>query len=117
MALAGSPLPSDACRSIAGAGGGTPASEPMLSLFGNDFMQADGGRTFGGFAAHPPLAAAPSADLLSKLAYSEAKVRQLELQLEDCDQVWAQRLSNAKQQSEAEHERMELQCHRLEGEL
>lgn len=89
----------------------------MLSLFGNDFMQVDGGRAFGGFSANPPLAAAPSADLLSKLAYSEAKVRQLELQLEDCDQRWVQRLSDSKLQSEAEHERMELQCHRLEADL
>merc|ERR1719506_3699230 len=51
------------------------------------------------------------------LAYSEAKVRQLELQLEDCEQRWVLRLADATKQSEAEHERMELQCRRLESEL
>lgn len=40
-----------------------------------------------------------------------------QLQLEDCDQRWVQRLADAKQQIGAEHERMELQCRRLEAEL
>lgn len=116
VAAPGSPLPSDARRSNAG-GGGTPGSEPVLSFPGHDQMQGDiGGRAFGGFSAFPPLSAAPSADLLSKLAISDAKVRHLELQLEDCDQRWAQRLADAKEQSEAAHQRMELQCHRLEAE-
>lgn len=119
-ATGGSPLASEARKSTICGGGGSPASEPLLSLYGGVDGPADlGVRPFGGggFAAFPPLAAAPSTDLLSKLAYSEAKVRQLELQLEDCDVRWAQRTADAKQQSDAEHERMELQCRRLEAEL
>jgi len=116
-----SPLPSDAKKSIGPAGfGETPGSEPPLSLFGGDpgdhGFEA-GGRAFGGFSAFPPLATAPSADLLSKLAYSDAKVKQLELQLEDQEQRSQQRLQDGKQQADAEHERMELQCGRFEQEL
>lgn len=70
-----------------------------------------------GFSAQPPLTAAPSADLLSKLAYSEAKVRQLELQLEDSELRWQQRLADAKLQADKELERMELHCRKLETEL
>eukprot|EP00933_Yihiella_yeosuensis_P033238 TRINITY_DN26973_c0_g1_i1.p1 TRINITY_DN26973_c0_g1~~TRINITY_DN26973_c0_g1_i1.p1 ORF type:complete len:738 (-),score=217.23 TRINITY_DN26973_c0_g1_i1:137-2350(-) len=102
-----------------GGGAETPPSEKGMSLFGGDERALGMGAPGpGGFSAFPPLsAAAPSADLLSKLAYSEAKVRQLEHQLEDCELRWQQRLADAKLASEAEHERMELQCRRFEAEL
>lgn len=105
-----SPLPSARMQSTGGFGAATPASEPVLSL-------NYGGQLAASFALQPPVTAVPSADLLTKLAYSEAKVRQLELQLEDCEQRWMLRVADGKAQSEAEHERMELQCHQLESQL
>lgn len=98
---------------IAGAGA---VSEPAMSLFGSE-PPISGPGGYGGFSSFPPLAAVPSTDLLMKLAYSEAKVRQLELQLEECELRWTQRIADAKLQSSAEVERMELQCRRLEAEM
>ncbi|CAE8616965.1 unnamed protein product [Polarella glacialis] len=115
-AAAGAYSPERDRRSAAEGGPGTPASERGLSLFGAEQAGAPGGG-YGGFSAFPPLAAAPSTDLLSKLAYSEAKVRQLELQLEDSEQRWQQRIGDARLQGDSERERMELQCRRYEAEL
>lgn len=70
-----------------------------------------------GFSAFPPLGAAPTTDLMSKLAFAEAKVRHLEQQLEENDQRWKQRLEESKLMADAEHERMEVQCRRLDLEL
>jgi len=98
---------------------GSPGgSDPNLSLFGPEPGHYDlGGRAFGGFSEFPPLAAAPSQDLLSKLAYSEAKVRHLQLQLEDSELRMRERLDSVKKQHESELEKMELQSRRLEAEL
>jgi len=105
-------------RSAGGAGGapGTPPSEQGLSLFGGD-AGVLGAAPPGGFSAFPPLAAAPSQDLLWKLAQSEAKVKHLELQLEDCEQRWQQRFADAKKQEDGSMSRMELQTRTMEAEL
>jgi len=90
----------------------TPPSERDLS-FAVD-ASALGGQGFSGF---PPLAGAPPQDLLLQLAQSQAKVRHLELQLEDNEQRWQKRFEDAKRQEDAGHARMELQCRYLEAEL
>eukprot|EP00930_Biecheleria_cincta_P055072 TRINITY_DN41441_c0_g1_i1.p1 TRINITY_DN41441_c0_g1~~TRINITY_DN41441_c0_g1_i1.p1 ORF type:complete len:1608 (+),score=358.15 TRINITY_DN41441_c0_g1_i1:155-4978(+) len=117
MADAGAGMRSPQSRSAFGLGGpGTPPSEKGLSLFGGE----PGGMIpapHGGISAFPPLAAAPSQDLLWKLAQSEAKVKHLELQLEDCEQRWQQRFADARKQEEAVTSRMELQSRALEAEL
>jgi len=68
-----------------------------------------------GFSAMPPAANAP--DLLLQLAQAKAKVRHLELQLEDSEQRWQRRFEDAKRQEDASHARMELQCQYLQSEL
>lgn len=117
MADAGAGMRSPQSRSAFGFGGpGTPPSEKGLSLFGGE----PGGiipAPHGGISAFPPLAAAPSQDLLWKLAQSEAKVKHLELQLEDCEQRWQQRFADARKQEEAVTSRTELQTRVLEAEL
>ncbi|CAE7331810.1 gnl, partial [Symbiodinium pilosum] len=54
---------------------------------------------------------------LLQLAQAKAKVKHLELQLEDCEQRWQRRFEDAKRQEDAGHARMELQCRYLEAEL
>eukprot|EP00931_Biecheleriopsis_adriatica_P024935 TRINITY_DN15425_c0_g1_i4.p1 TRINITY_DN15425_c0_g1~~TRINITY_DN15425_c0_g1_i4.p1 ORF type:complete len:1612 (+),score=418.83 TRINITY_DN15425_c0_g1_i4:65-4900(+) len=97
-------------------GAGTHPSEKDFSLFGADPL-ALGNPAPGGFSAFPPLAGAPSHDLFLELAQSKAKVKHVELQLEDCEQRWQRRFEDAKKQEDAGHSRMELQCRYLEAEL
>ncbi|CAE7039599.1 gnl [Symbiodinium sp. KB8] len=90
----------------------TPPSERDLSF------AIDPGALGGpSFPAGPPLGSAPSHDLLLQLAQAKAKVKHLELQLEDCEQRWQRRFEDAKRQEDAGHARMELQCRYLEAEL
>eukprot|EP00434_Breviolum_minutum_P034521 symbB.v1.2.030558.t1/scaffold3457.1/size56327/2 len=92
-----------------GDGDGTPPSQRELSFV------LEGATSGQGFSAMPPVANAP--DLFSQLAQAKAKVRHLELQLEDSEQRWQRRFEDAKRQEDASHARMELQCQYLQSEL
>lgn len=90
----------------------SPGSEPALNLH-----QAAGAAHAQAVPPFPPMNLAPSSDVLQKLAYSEAKVRQLELQLQEQEQKWQQRLTESKLHFGAEKDRMEHSCRRMEQEL
>ncbi|CAL1144522.1 unnamed protein product [Cladocopium goreaui] len=96
-------------RGPPGDGDGTPPSQRELSFV------VEGATSGQGFSAMPPAANAP--DLLLQLAQAKAKVRHLELQLEDSEQRWQRRFEDAKRQEDASHARMELQCQYLQSEL
>eukprot|EP00746_Dinoflagellata_sp_MGD_P073047 gnl/MRDRNA2_/MRDRNA2_29648_c0_seq1.p1 gnl/MRDRNA2_/MRDRNA2_29648_c0~~gnl/MRDRNA2_/MRDRNA2_29648_c0_seq1.p1 ORF type:complete len:1261 (+),score=312.69 gnl/MRDRNA2_/MRDRNA2_29648_c0_seq1:321-3785(+) len=91
-----------------------PPTSPDKNLLLNLHQSAPYPQTVPPF---PPMSMAPSSDVLQKFAYSEAKVRQLELQLQEQEQRWHQRMTESKMQWDAEKERMEHSCKRMESEL
>eukprot|EP00913_Durusdinium_trenchii_P027362 g25669.t1 len=84
----------------------TPPSQRDVSFF-------DVGNR--GFSDKPPATSAP--DLYLQVAQKDAKVRHLELQLEDCEERWKRRMEDAKRQENESLARMELQCRYLQSEL
>lgn len=75
------------------------------------------GKACGNFSNFPPLSAAPSSDLLSKLAFEQAKVRQMELQLRDEEERGQERLKELRLAHGRELERIDTECKRLEMQL
>lgn len=70
-----------------------------------------------GASARATVATPSVTELLGQLATSEARRKHLELQLEDCEQRGLQRLTELRQQHDAECVRLEFDCRKMQSEL